>query len=72
MQFFPRQVNRETSHQLKELLSISQASAGLLANVFEGVFQRELPANLQLTKKYVERIKHPLFSNEKWPGLWIL
>jgi hypothetical protein len=37
MQFFLKQENREAPNQLKEVLSISQSSAGLLANAFEGV-----------------------------------
>ncbi|KAJ6537096.1 hypothetical protein B0H19DRAFT_1079473 [Mycena capillaripes] len=51
--FFPQQQNREAPQQLKEVSYISQSSAGLLANVFEVAFQRELPANLQLTRRLI-------------------
>ncbi|KAF8137751.1 hypothetical protein K438DRAFT_1786397 [Mycena galopus ATCC 62051] len=60
--FFPQQENRETPHHLQEVISISQASAGLLANVFEGVFQRELPTNLQLTKRLISLAAEPATS----------
>jgi hypothetical protein len=64
MQFFPQQENREAPRQVKKVLSISQSSAGVLTDVFEGVFQRELPTNLHLTKTHVERIDDSIFSNE--------
>jgi hypothetical protein len=50
MQFVPRQENREASAELKEVLTISQSSAELLANVFEGGFSANCPPILNLPK----------------------